>query len=117
MDALQEALRGQVEAATGRPQTHEPVHKLKGDASNRSYYRVGSYPESYVVMTMPPGEAKKSEEASAGEAPSELPFLNVQRYLQRLEIRVPHVLRYDEPKGMMVLEDLGDVTFERALKT
>ncbi len=111
------ALREQVRHATGRPTAGDPVLKLKGDASNRSYYRVGHYPESHVVMVMPKDGATKSEEASKGDAPKELPFVNVHRYLSRLEVRVPRILRYDEPAGMMVLEDLGDVTFERALQT
>ncbi len=61
------------------------------------------------------GSAVKSEEATKGDAPKELPFVNVHRYLRRLNVRVPEILRYDEPAGMMVLEDLGDVTFEQAL--
>ncbi len=114
---LDSALRDQVGRATGRPYSHAPVKKLKGDASNRSYYRVGPTAdgESAVVMVMPLDASKKSEEASKGEPPKELPFVNVHRYLHRLGVRVPHILRYDEPAGMMVLEDLGDVTFEAAL--
>jgi N-acetylmuramate 1-kinase len=30
-------------------------------------------------------------------------------------VRVPRILRWDEPAGMMVLEDLGDQTFEKEL--
>jgi aminoglycoside/choline kinase family phosphotransferase len=41
----------------------------------------------------------------------------VHRYLKRLGVRVPEILRYDEPAGMMVLEDLSDETFEKALAT
>jgi aminoglycoside/choline kinase family phosphotransferase len=67
-------------------------------------------------MVMPPEASKKSEEASKGEPPKELPFVNVHRYLEKLGIRVPRILRYDEPAGMMVLEDLSDVTFEQALE-
>jgi aminoglycoside/choline kinase family phosphotransferase len=33
-----------------------------------------------------------------------------------LGIRVPENLRYDEPAGIMVLEDLSDLTFEQALE-
>ena len=109
------ALCEQVKAATGHVVRGADIRKLKGDASNRSYYRVGRYPDSQVVMVMPTGGAKKSEEASNGEPPAELPFICIHRYLQRLEIRVPRILRYDEPAGMMVCEDLGDVTFEQAL--
>ncbi len=112
---LGDAMRKQVEQATGRSAAGAPIVKLKGDASNRSYYRVGAPPDSWVLMVMPEGAAKKSEEASKGEAPKELPFVNVHRYLKRLGVRVPEILRYDEPAGMMVLEDLTDLTFEKAL--
>jgi len=94
-----------------------PVVKLKGEASARSYYRVGEAPDSHVVMVMPPDALKKSDEVSKGDAPTELPFVNVHRYLTRLGIRVPEILRFDEPAGMMVLEDLTDLTFEAALAT
>jgi hypothetical protein len=113
---LEAALRDQVGKAVGRPVPQAPIKKLKGDASNRSYYRVGNAPESWVVMVMPPEASKKSEEASKGEPPKELPFVNVHRYLEKLGVRVPRILRYDEPAGMMVLEDLSDVTFEAALE-
>ena len=112
----EQALRDQVALATGRPQDGAPVLQLKGDASNRSYLRVGRWPDSHVVMVMPPGP-HKSEEASKTGAPDELPFVNVHRYLDGLGVRVPHILRYDVPAAMMVLEDLGDVTFERALRS
>ena len=112
---LEAALRAQVELATGARAGAAPIRKLKGDASSRSYYRVGEPPASWVVMVMPPEASRKSEEATKGDPPKELPFVNVHRYLQHLRIRVPAILRHDEPAGMMVLEDLGDVTFEEAL--
>lgn len=112
---LDTQLRAQVAQATGRSYDTAPVLKLKGDASNRSYYRVGTPPDSWVAMVMPPEAAKKSEEGGAGDVPTELPFVNVHRYLKRLGIRVPEILRYDEPAGVMVLEDLSDETFEKAL--
>ena len=115
--ALDGALRAQVQLATGLDASAMPVHKLKGDASNRSYFRVGTPPASQVLMVMPKDALTRSEEATKGAAPQELPFLNVHRYLTGLGVRVPRILRYDEPEGMMVLEDLTDLTFEAALKT
>ncbi len=112
---LEAALRDQVAKATGRPQDGAPVRRLKGDASNRSYLRVGTWPDSLVVMVMPQ-QARASEEAAGAVVPAELPFQDVHRYLTRLGVRVPSILRYDEPAGMMVLEDLGDVTLEKALE-
>ncbi|MBL8953953.1 MAG: phosphotransferase [Myxococcaceae bacterium] len=115
--ATDEQLKAQVAKATGERTADAQVKKLKGDASNRSYYRVSLGPKSWVVMVMPPDAVKKSEEASKGEAPKELPFVNVHRYLTSLGVRVPHIVQYDEPAGMMVLEDLSDQTFEQALVT
>jgi len=68
-----------------------------------------------VVMELPP-EPAKSEEASKGAAPPELPFLNVRRYLARLGLRVPVLLLDQAARGFLVIEDLGDQTFGRALK-
>src|SRR5207237_5880893 len=113
---VEDALRAQVAKVTGAPASDWPVKKLKGDASNRSYYRVGLAPRAHVLMVMPVDASKKSEEASKGEPPKELPFVNVQRYLKKLGVRVPEIHHYDEPRGLMVLEDLGDVTFEAALE-
>ncbi|CAM3664460.1 phosphotransferase [Corallococcus sp. ZKHCc1 1396] len=113
---LEAALRDQVGQAIGRPVPHAAITKLKGEASSRSYYRVGAPPESWVVMVMPPDATKKSDEATKGEPPKELPFINVHRYLEGLGVRVPRILRYDEPAGFMVLEDLSDITFESALE-
>lgn len=110
---LEVRLRTFVTAATGRDHGAAPIKKLKGDASNRSYYRVGANP-SYVVMVMPT-DATRSEEKTKGEAPTELPFVNVHRYLKRLRVRVPLIHHYEPSAGLMLLEDLGDVTFEAAL--
>lgn len=112
---LESQLRAQVQQATGRSFADAPVTKLKGEASSRSYYRVGTAPDSWVVMVMPPESLKKSDEAGSGPAPTELPFINVHRYLDKLHVRVPKILRFDEPAGMMVIEDLSDQTFEAAL--
>lgn len=112
---IETLLRSQVERATGRSAAAAPVVKLKGDASNRSYYRVGAPPHSHVLMVMPK-DSKASEEATKGEAPKELPFVNVHRYLRKLGARVPEILHFDEPAGVMVLEDLSDLTFEQALE-
>lgn len=112
-----DGLRHQVLQAIGPEASQWPLTRLKGDASSRSYYRIGSFPRSYVLMVMPAGSAAKSEEISKLEAQGELPFVNVHRYLNRLSVRVPEILRYDAGAGIMVLEDLGDLTLERAVLT
>jgi aminoglycoside/choline kinase family phosphotransferase len=112
-----DGLRAQLLQAVGSQASQWPLTRLKGDASSRSYYRIGAFPRSYVLMVMPAGSAASSEEISKLDAPGELPFVNVHRYLNRLSVRVPQILRYDASAGIMVLEDLGDLTLERAVLT
>jgi aminoglycoside/choline kinase family phosphotransferase len=111
-DNIENQLREVVARATGRDAASARVLKLKGDASNRSYYRVQEPQQSHVVMVMP--LEVKSEEVTKGEPPKELPFVNVHRYLHQLGIRVPVIRRFEPERGLMVLEDLGDELFENA---
>ena len=105
-------LVGEVNRVPGRELA---VQKLKGDASSRSYYRVARHGgPSNVVMVLPP-DAAKSEEASKGDVPAELPFLNVHRWLAAHGVPVPRIEKVDLGAGVLVLEDLGDVTLEAAL--
>jgi aminoglycoside/choline kinase family phosphotransferase len=102
-----------VRRATGRDWSRAPVLRLAGHASLRSYWRVGAPPDSLVVMVMPPGA--KPEEVTKGGAPAVNPFVDVQRYLAGLGVRVPAIHAHYEPEGLMVLEDLGDEMLETRL--
>src|SRR3989441_10894258 len=63
-----------------------------------------------------PADPVKSEEASKDQAPQELPFVNVHRYLDRIGVRVPRILLDAARDGFLVIEDLTDRTLERALQ-
>src|SRR6266536_2851941 len=113
----EERVRAAVSRATGRDAGAAPVRRLAGHASMRSYWRVGSPPASHVVMVMPPDS--KPEEVTKGGRPAVDPFVDVQRYLRGLGVRVPEIVAFheDDPRGgLMGLEDLGDVTLEEALR-
>ncbi len=105
--------RGAVERAIGLRAASLPVKRLAGHASLRSYWRVGERPRSWVVMVLPPDA--RPEEATRGGPPAENPFVNVQRYLKSIEVRVPEILAFHEADGLMVLEDLGDEMLEARL--
>jgi N-acetylmuramate 1-kinase len=95
------------------------VDTLAGDASTRRYHRVhvaGGSPPSVVVMELPDEPLKSDEATSPGLGPPELPFLNVQRYLASGGYPVPRVFRHDAQLGLVGLEDLGDLTFEAAVR-
>lgn len=106
-------VRGAVTRAIVKDASGWPVARMAGHASLRSYWRVGTPPGSRVVMVMP--ENARSEEATSGAAPSEDPFVNVQRYLKGAGVRVPAIDAFFAPEGLMVLEDLGDEMLETRL--
>jgi N-acetylmuramate 1-kinase len=106
-------VRDAVQRATGREAAQLPVVRLAGHASMRSYWRVGAPPDSLVVMVMPPGAGP--EEITRGGPPGVDPFVDVQRYLDALGVRVPRILACEADLGLMVLEDLGDAMLETRL--
>jgi aminoglycoside/choline kinase family phosphotransferase len=77
------------------------VNQLAGDASNRRYYRVLQGPNSWVLMRWEPFDAKN------------YPFLSVLNHFAKHKIQVPNVIGMDEKAGLVLLEDLGDLTLER----
>ena len=100
-----------------------PVHvtKLQGDASTRSYFRVhvegappGS-PRSLIAMQLPE-DAFGSDEGGRQPDPQRLPFLEVVELLESKGIPVPSVYVEDLAHGIILLEDLGDLTLERRLR-
>jgi len=77
------------------------VHSLAGDASNRRYYRVIKGQNSWVLMSWEPFDAKN------------YPFLSVLNHFAKHHVRVPEVVDLSEKEGLVLLEDLGDLTLER----
>lgn len=75
---------------------------LAGDASSRRYFRVVIGESSKVLMAWEPFEN-----------PDQFPFLNVQRLLAQSSVQVPDIIAFDEKRGLILLEDLGDLTLER----
>jgi aminoglycoside/choline kinase family phosphotransferase len=105
--ALEPALR----EVWGELPADATLERLPGQLSTRSYYRVKSAlrtPESLVVMRL-------AEADTATLAGKELPFVSVQRQLAALSIRVPAIYADHSARGLVVLEDLGDETFEARL--
>lgn len=91
--------------------------KLAGEASYREYYRAklddGS---TLMIMKMPAGIASASEEITKNTSQiTELPFINVQKYLLSLSLPIPKIKAVNLEDGILVLEDLGDQSFEKEL--
>jgi aminoglycoside/choline kinase family phosphotransferase len=111
-DALRQLVLPAAEEIAGGGPAH--LVTLPGGASLRRYHRItipGGAPSTLVVMELAE-DRLGSEEAAKKANVTELPFIDVLRYLERGGIGVPHLHRYDEPAGLLYLEDLGDETFE-----
>ena len=100
------------------------IEPLKGDASNRSYYRLRlsgrTGPASLILMELAEPESfKESEERvspSQGKPPiEELPFINILGHLKGVGVSVPELIHFEPESGLLYLEDLGDRTLEQAV--
>ncbi len=77
------------------------VIQLAGDASARKYFRVALGERTWVLMSWEPFVA------------SDYPFLSVQNLFKNCKVSVPEVVAISQDKGLLLLEDLGDLTLER----
>lgn len=78
------------------------VFPLAGDASNRRYYRVVHNEQSTVLMRWEPFVDN-----------DEYPFLSVLNHFHKHGVNVPRVIAKSPGEGLVLLEDLGDLTLER----
>lgn len=78
---------------------------LAGDASFRKYFRLRDGDRQAVLMDAPPPQEDVR------------PFVTVATHLYRLGLSAPRVDAVEPHAGFLLLEDLGDDTFTRALKT
>lgn len=78
------------------------IFQLAGDASTRKYFRVVSNDNSWVLMVWEPFPTDGS-----------YPFLSVLEHFAKHGIAVPKVVGLAPENGLVLLEDLGDLTLER----
>lgn len=73
------------------------VYPIDQDASLREYYRIydTKLDKKYVLMHCPV------------DYDSILPFINVNKYLEFIKVKVPEIFYYSVENGMILMEDLG----------
>ncbi len=76
---------------------------LVPDASFRQYHRLEHDGRKAMLLDAPPD--KENLEA----------FISIGTHLQKLGIRCPKIYDHDIPRGIALIEDLGDLTFTRLL--
>jgi aminoglycoside/choline kinase family phosphotransferase len=99
--------------ALDRPVDHVGCSPLQGDASTRQYYRLSieyrkgaSEPKTLILMQL--------------EAPNvrgETDFIRVLKFLQGIHLPVPELFYFDKERGLLLLQDCGDLTLEAHLRS
>lgn len=113
-------LRRALTALYGEPAPAASVVRLRGDASTRCYFRAHiegagpTLPSNLIVMQLPE-DAFRSDEGGAEPTATRLPFLEVAELLQSRGLPVPAIYAEDLEHGIVLLEDLGDVTLYEEL--
>jgi hypothetical protein len=108
-------------ALYGEPLPSTEVIKLRGDASTRSYFRVRvetaptGRPASVIAMQLPEDTFQSDERGQQPDS-HRLPFLEVAELLESKGLPVPSIYVEDLENRIILLEDLGDVTFEQELR-
>lgn len=115
--ATTQLIQSKVEAVFGAHRKVNALVPLAGDASSRRYCRAslsGSItPTSFIVMELPTDGAlplSSEELAIFKDAPKELPFINVHRFLDHIGVSVPKLYGYWPGDDLIFLEDLGDTS-------
>lgn len=78
------------------------VVPLAGDASTRRYYRIVYEGQTMVLMAWEPFNDD-----------GRYPFLNILNHFKKHSVQVPEVIAKSPKDGLVLLEDLGDLTLER----
>jgi len=78
--------------------------KLKGDGSDRNWYRLTSGSRSLVMADH---NIRKNQSTSQADS-----FVAIGRHLHDKDIQVPEICLYDTFSGLVFMEDLGDVNLQ-----
>ena len=89
----------------GHALSETELTELPGDASDRRYMRV-------VLLN---GSSHLLLVHSEPIDPDTLPFINVAHLLQQMPVPIPEILGCEPDLGILVLEDLGDITLQSHL--
>jgi len=104
-------LKSRLEPLVKEPISRFEIFSLKGDASDRSYFRVRSFRHSTAKSSIIVMQLKEP-------APEKEPDFNrMQKFLHHLDMPVPEILYYDAERGLLFLEDGGDTHLEDTIRS
>ena len=75
------------------------ISTASNDASFRSYFRIKTLEDSFIVMDAPP----QNESIES--------FLKIGKMLNSIEVNVPHIYKEDKALGFILMQDFGNDTY------
>lgn len=93
------------ETLVSPPFRWEPLH---GDGSDRTFYRLLTSETTYVLLWSPPADHRSPNESDS--------YVYMGRHLERHGIPVPKIFGYWRDEGLVLLEDLGSVHLQDAVR-
>ncbi len=85
------------------------ISPLRQEASSRSYHRIITDDENYILAVQSKEKPKKNVAASGSSAAK---FLYAAKLLSNNSVRVPEIYAFSEDLEFMLQEDLGDITLD-----
>ncbi len=99
--------------ALGRSVTRVEFSPLQGDASARQYFRLS--------LTYPEGSPKPRTlilmQLEQSNIQGETDFIRILKFLQGIDLPVPELLHFDPDRGLLLLQDCGDMTLAAHLQS
>ncbi|HVO82916.1 MAG TPA: phosphotransferase [Syntrophobacteria bacterium] len=94
------------ETSASPPFRWEPLH---GDGSDRTFYRLVTAQATFVLLWSPPADTRSPNESDS--------YVYMGRHLERHGIRVPKIFGYWRDEGLVLLEDLGSIHLQDAVRS
>ena len=120
MEPFEPAARAAVSRLFDCPGDALRFEMLAAHASSRTYWRVHlgapTAPRTLVLMVLHREDRgiKSDEIVEIESTITEIPFVNVHRFLRAFTDAVPEIYFHDEANGLIYLEDLGDTRLKVA---
>ncbi len=99
--------------ALGRAVAQVGFSPLQGDASTRQYYRLSleyqesvAEPQTLILMQLETPKVR-----------GETDFIRILKFLQGIHLPVPELFHFDAERGLLLLQDCGDLTLETHLQS
>jgi aminoglycoside/choline kinase family phosphotransferase len=92
-------------ARIGELASASTIRAIAEGGSDRRFFRLSGGGRTAVVLSQPGGGSELGS------------YIEIARFLERFHVGAPEIYAFDRERGVILMEDLGDIHLEDALKT